>query len=47
MTLLIILLIFSVSFNVALILGAYLSRADREINILRMKEDLKKQIKYN
>ena len=47
MTLLIFLLVFSVSLNVALILGAYFSRADRDMKFLRMKEDLKKQIKYN
>ena len=47
MILLIILLVFSISLNVALILGAYFNRADRDMKILRMMEDLKKQIKYN
>jgi hypothetical protein len=47
MILLIILLVFSVSLNVALILGAYFSRADRDMKILRIMEDLKKEIKYN
>ena len=42
MALLIILLIFSVSLNVALILGAYFNHADRDMKILRMKEDFRK-----
>ncbi|MEJ2195866.1 MAG: hypothetical protein P8X73_13545 [Ignavibacteriaceae bacterium] len=45
MTILIILLVFSVLLNVILILGAFFSRADRDMEFLFMKEALKRQIK--
>jgi hypothetical protein len=43
MTLLIILLVFSVALNVALIAGAIFSRADQDMEIINLREKLKAQ----